>query len=55
MIVEFNDRVKKAIDEENDFKLLDLLHHYTSGIKAFATEYQYYSTDEMRQACGGAG
>ena len=55
MIVEFNNMVKKGIDEENDFTLLDLLHHYTAGFKAFATEYQYYSSDEMRQACGGAG
>lgn len=55
MLSEVNDRAHKAIDEANDFKYLDMLHHYTSGVKAFTTEYQYYSMDEMRQACGGAG
>ena len=35
--------------------MLDVLHHFTSGIKALAAEYAYYGVDEMRQACGGAG
>ena len=40
---------------EDDYKLLDVLHHFTSGIKAIAAEMSYYGIDEMRQACGGAG
>ena len=41
--------------ENGDFKLLDILHHLSSGIKAFSTEKCYSGCDEMRQACGGAG
>ena len=41
--------------EDGDFKLLDALHHYTSGLKALATNYAYFGIDELRQACGGAG
>ena len=40
---------------QDDFKLLDVLHHFTSGLKALAAEMAYYGVDEMRQACGGAG
>ena len=40
---------------EDDFKLLDVLHHFTSGLKALAAEYAYLGVDEMRQSCGGAG
>ena len=41
MLQELNEKALKAIDEKNNFKLLDLLHHYSSGIKAFSTEYCY--------------
>ena len=40
---------------EDDYKLLDILHHFTSGLKALAAEMSYIGLDEMRQACGGAG
>ena len=40
---------------EDEFKLLDVLHHFTSGLKALAAEMSYGGVDEMRQACGGAG
>ena len=40
---------------EDNFKLLDVLHHFTSGFKALAAENAYYGVDEMRQSCGGAG
>ena len=39
----------------DNFKLLDVLHHFTSGMKALAAEMAYVGLDEMRQACGGAG
>ena len=32
-----------------------MLHHFTSGLKAVATEACYNGIDEMRQSCGGAG
>jgi len=48
LLTELNGKTHKAIDEKFDFKLLDQLHHYSSGIKAFTTEYQYYSMDELR-------
>lgn len=35
--------------------MLDDLHHLSSGLKAWATEYQYHAMDDLRQACGGAG
>ena len=35
--------------------MLDILHHLTSGLKAYASDYAYNAMDEMRQACGGAG
>jgi hypothetical protein len=41
--------------QKNDFSMLDILHHFTAGIKAVATHYGYYGIDELRQACGGAG
>ena len=41
--------------EEGKFKLLDICHHFTAGMKAIATDMQYKGTDECRTACGGAG
>ena len=34
---------------------MDVLHHFTSGFKAYSTETSYYGIDKLRQACGGAG
>lgn len=33
---------------EGDFKLLDKLHHFSSGIKALFTELVYFGVDELR-------
>ena len=41
--------------ENGSFKLLDILHHFSSGVKALFTELCYVGSDELRQACGGAG
>jgi len=41
--------------ENGSFKLLDILHHFSSGTKALFTELCYVGVDELRQACGGAG
>ena len=35
--------------------MLDILHHFTSGYKAYCTGVAYKAMDEMRQSCGGAG
>ena len=35
--------------------MLEILHHLSSGLKAYMTDYAYVAMDEMRQACGGAG
>ena len=34
---------------------MDVLHHFTSGIKAISTKDTYFGIDQLRQACGGAG
>jgi hypothetical protein len=39
----------------DNFEPLAILHHFTSGFKALATNYAYSGIDELRQACGGAG
>ena len=53
-IRELNTQSMKNVAKE-DFKLLDIVHHLTSGVKAYATEMAYFGLDELRQACGGAG
>ena len=40
---------------EGSFKLLDMMHHLTAGIKAYSTEMCYHGVDQLRQACGGIG
>jgi len=44
----------KAVENDN-YKTLDILHHLTAGVKAYASELQYNGLDELRQTCGGAG
>mmetsp|Transcript_47447 Transcript_47447/g.34731 ORF Transcript_47447/g.34731 Transcript_47447/m.34731 type:complete len:242 (-) Transcript_47447:305-1030(-) len=41
--------------EKNDFSLLDLAHHLSSGLKAFLTTKLVDGLDILRQSCGGAG
>ena len=48
LILQLNAKAQRQINEDNNFKLLDVLHHFTSGLKAFATEQQYVGMDEMR-------
>lgn len=50
--MEANSRQEVA---NGNFKLLDNLHHFSSGCKALYTEFIYVLGDELRQACGGAG
>lgn len=45
----------KALVEKGSFKLLDILHHFTAGMKSLSTDMSYKGTDELRVACGGAG
>ena len=39
----------------DDFKLLDLMHHLTSGFKSYFSEVIYNDMDTMRQSLGGVG
>ena len=43
------------IEKEGSYEKLEVLHHVTSGFKAYLSDYAYRAMDEMRQACGGAG
>lgn len=45
----------KEVLHNNSFKMLDILHHLTSGLKSICTDMNYKGNDEMRQSCGGAG
>mmetsp|Transcript_5432 Transcript_5432/g.9156 ORF Transcript_5432/g.9156 Transcript_5432/m.9156 type:complete len:169 (+) Transcript_5432:1089-1595(+) len=46
--------LKKEIEHQN-FKNLDLLHHYTSGMKAVFTQDVHDGILTVRQSLGGAG
>jgi hypothetical protein len=41
--------------EKGNFKLLDICHHFTSGMKACCTDMSYKGSDECRQSAGGFG
>jgi acyl-CoA oxidase len=41
--------------EKGSFKLLEILHHFSSGMKSISTDMSYRGCDELRSACGGAG
>ena len=41
--------------EKGNFKLLDILHHFSAGMKSITTDMSYKGCDELRSACGGAG
>ena len=43
MMIESNQMAQKG-----DFSRLEILHHFTAGIKAVATHYGYYGIDELR-------
>jgi hypothetical protein len=38
----------KDIAENDSYKLFDVLHHYTSGMKVIAGEFTYSGIDELR-------
>ena len=45
-----NDEIKVG-----KFKTLDLLHHFTSGLKSLYSQMCYDGIELVRQNCGGAG
>ena len=45
----------KLIQEKGSFEMLEVLHHFTSGYKAYTTNIAYRAMDDLRQSCGGAG
>ena len=48
MIKNLSYKATNEIMNKNSFKTLDVLHHFTSGMKAIATDYSYRGIDEMR-------
>ena len=40
---------------DNNYEMLEMLHHFSSGFKSYMTDHAIAGMDEMRQACGGAG
>ena len=38
LLVNLNEKAITNIEKNNDFRLLDVLHHFTSGFKAYSTE-----------------
>jgi acyl-CoA oxidase len=48
------EKLLKGIDNE-DFSLLDLMHHYTAGMKAVYTQETFDGLISIRQCLGGAG
>lgn len=62
MIILMTSKLIKNLNKQSDanilkenFKLLPMLHHFTSGMKAIASEMMYNGLDQLRQSCGGAG
>jgi acyl-CoA oxidase len=48
--------MKLLIDIENDkFDNLDMVHHFTSGMKSVFTDYTQAGLYTIRQSIGGAG
>jgi len=48
---EINEKIVRKSNKmimEDDYKLLDVLHHFTSGLKAIGAEMSYNGIDEMR-------
>jgi len=41
--------------KEDKFDLLDVCHHFSSGLKSVHTDEAYYGMIQIRQALGGAG
>jgi acyl-CoA oxidase len=41
--------------KEGKFKTLDLLHHFTSGMKSLYSQMCYDGIELIRVNCGGAG
>jgi acyl-CoA oxidase len=41
--------------KKQNFKNLDVLHHYASGMKAVYSDEIYYSLHKIRDSLGGAG
>ena len=50
-----HERMLAAIHERKDFSMMDMQHHYLSGMKSLFTEWGWRGLDACRLACGGAG
>lgn len=49
------DKLKEDVEQKNDFKMLDICHHYASGMKTVCTEATQAQQYLIRQSLGGAG
>jgi len=52
---ELYEKTASDITDNQNFAMLETLHHISSGLKAYCTDYAYQAMDSLRQACGGAG
>jgi len=50
LVVIMDEEVKRG-----KFKMLDMMHHFTSGLKSLYSQMTYDGTDLIRANCGGAG
>lgn len=41
--------------EKGKYKMLDVMHHFTSGLKSLYSSMTYEGIDLVRTNCGGAG
>lgn len=41
--------------DKGKFKMLDMMHHFTSGLKSLYSTMTYEGIDFVRTNCGGAG
>lgn len=54
IITQMYRKMEEQVKNEN-YELLDIMHHLTSGLKAIYAPMAYSGIDECRKACGGAG
>ena len=48
------DAKSQKLVADGNFEMLEILHHISSGMKAYVTDATYTGVDELRQSCGGA-
>ena len=54
-LTQLNMKSNELVLKNNNYEMLEMLHHFSSGFKAYMTDLALEGMDAMRQACGGAG